>query len=41
MPEPISNSIQDYLKIIYELTRNEESASTNALATRLGLHLPL
>jgi DtxR family transcriptional regulator, Mn-dependent transcriptional regulator len=37
MPEPISNSIQDYLKIIYELTRNEKSASTNALAARLGI----
>jgi DtxR family Mn-dependent transcriptional regulator len=37
MPEPISNSIQDYLKIIYELTRNGESASTNALAVRLGI----
>ena len=37
MAEPISNSIQDYLKIIYELTRNEESASTNALAARLGI----
>jgi DtxR family Mn-dependent transcriptional regulator len=37
MPEPISNSIQDYLKIIYELNRHGESASTNALAVRLGI----
>jgi DtxR family Mn-dependent transcriptional regulator len=37
MPEPISNSIQDYLKIIYELNRHGESASTNALAVRLDI----
>ena len=37
MTELISNSIQDYLKIIYDLTRNGESASTTALATRLGI----
>jgi len=37
MSEPLSDSIQDYLKIIYELTQNAESASTNALATRLGV----
>ncbi|MGD0753159.1 MAG: metal-dependent transcriptional regulator [Anaerolineales bacterium] len=36
MTELISDSIQDYLKIIYVLTQNGESASTSALATRLG-----
>ena len=37
MTELISNSIQDYLKIIYDLTQNGESASTTALATRVGV----
>jgi DtxR family transcriptional regulator, Mn-dependent transcriptional regulator len=37
MPESLTNSIQDYLKIIYELTENGEPASTNALAARLGI----
>ncbi len=35
MPETLTDSIQDYLKAIYELTRLGESASTNALAARL------
>ena len=30
-----TDSIQDYLKIIYELTEDGEAASTTALATRL------
>jgi len=33
-------SIQDYLKQIYELTENGESASTNALATKLKVSAP-
>ena len=37
MSEPLSDSIQDYLKIIYELTQNGAIATTNALAERLGL----
>ena len=37
MIEPLSDSIQDYLKIIYELTQSGEPASTTALARRLGI----
>ncbi len=37
MPEALTDSIQDYLKAIYELTRSGESASTNAVASRLGV----
>lgn len=37
MSESLSDSIQDYLKIIYDLTRSGENASTSALATRLGI----
>ncbi len=37
MPELLTDSIQDYLKAIYELTQSGESASTNALASRLGV----
>ena len=37
MSELLSDSIQDYLKIIYELTRNGISARTTALASRLGV----
>jgi DtxR family Mn-dependent transcriptional regulator len=33
--EVLTRSIQDYLKHIYELTENGESASTNALAAKL------
>lgn len=36
MTETLTDSIQDYLKAIYELTRSGEAASTNALASRLG-----
>jgi DtxR family Mn-dependent transcriptional regulator len=32
-----TTSIQDYLKTIFELTRNAETASTTALAARLGI----
>ena len=35
MKKPITDSIQDYLKVIYELTEGDEAASTTALATRL------
>lgn len=37
MSEPLTQSIQDYLKNIYELTANGKPASTNALATRLDI----
>ncbi len=37
MAELLTDSIQDYLKAIYELTRSGEPASTNALAARLGV----
>src|SRR5512146_1027377 len=37
MRDTITDSIQDYLKAIYELTQNGEAASTNALAARLGV----
>ena len=35
-----TQSIQDYLKNIYELTERGESASTTALATRLNISAP-
>jgi DtxR family Mn-dependent transcriptional regulator len=35
--EPLSQSIEDYLKAVYELTRDEERASTNALADYLNV----
>lgn len=35
--EPLSQSIEDYLKAIYELTRGEDRASTNALAEYLNV----
>jgi DtxR family Mn-dependent transcriptional regulator len=37
MPEILSDSIQDYLKIIYELTHSGTPAKTTALAARLGI----
>ncbi len=37
MTETLTDSIQDYLKIIYDLTESGESASTTALAQRLGI----
>ena len=40
MPESVTQSIQDYLKKIYELTENGESASTNALAAKLKVSAP-
>jgi DtxR family Mn-dependent transcriptional regulator len=35
-----TQSTQDYLKHIYELTENGKSASTNALATKLNISAP-
>lgn len=35
--EPLSQSIEDYLKAVYELTRNEGRASTNGLAEYLNV----
>jgi DtxR family Mn-dependent transcriptional regulator len=40
MEQPLSVSIQDYLKNIYELTENGETASTNALAKKLNISAP-
>jgi len=40
MKQKLTVSIQDYLKTIYELTENGESASTNALAQRLKISAP-
>ena len=40
MKQKLTISIQDYLKTIYELTENGESASTNALAQRLKISAP-
>ncbi len=37
MEQALTISVQDYLKHIYELTENGESASTNALAERLNV----
>src|SRR5512141_1199614 len=37
MRELLTDSIQDYLKAIYDLTQEGEPASTNALAARLGV----
>ena len=37
MPEILSDSIQDYIKIIYELTHIGVPAKTSALASRLGI----
>jgi DtxR family Mn-dependent transcriptional regulator len=35
--EPLTQNIQDYLKAIYSLTESDGSASTTALASRLGI----
>ncbi|PWB75637.1 MAG: DtxR family transcriptional regulator [Anaerolineales bacterium] len=40
MKQKLTISIQDYLKIIYELTESGESASTNALAKRMKISAP-
>jgi len=40
MQPTLTISIQDYLKNIYELTENGESASTNALAKKLNISAP-
>lgn len=40
MEQPLTISIQDYLKHIYELTENGELASTNALARKLKIRPP-
>ena len=37
MPEHLTDSIQDYLKIIYELTQDGKTASTTELAKQLGI----
>ena len=37
MVEQLTDSIQDYLKSIYELTDNDKPASTTSLAARLGI----
>src|SRR5512139_4014588 len=40
MEQTITISIQDYLKNIYELTENGETASTNALAKKMNVRAP-
>ena len=40
MEQPLTISIQDYLKHIYELTENGQSASTTALAKELNISPP-
>src|SRR5215208_4703087 len=40
MEQTLTISIQDYLKHIYELTENGESASTTALAKKLKISAP-
>jgi len=40
MRQTLTISIQDYLKNIYELTENGETASTNALAAKLSVSAP-
>ena len=40
MEQTLTISIQDYLKKIYELTENGESASTTALAKKLNISAP-
>ena len=40
MGQTLTISIQDYLKTIYELTENGDSASTNALAKKLNISAP-
>ena len=40
MNKKLTISTQDYLKSIYELTENSESASTNALAQRMKISAP-
>ena len=40
MEQTLTISIQDYLKHIYELTENGESASTNAIAKKLNISPP-
>ena len=40
MKQRLTVSIQDYLKIIYELTERGESASTNALAKKMKISAP-
>ena len=40
MNKTLTISTQDYLKNIYELTENGESASTNALAKKLNISAP-
>jgi DtxR family Mn-dependent transcriptional regulator len=37
LPKTLTLSIQDYLKVIYDLTSSGEPASTTALAARLGV----
>jgi len=40
MKQKLTISIQDYLKTIYELTENGDSASTNALAQKMTISAP-
>lgn len=40
MKQKLTISIQDYLKVIYELTESGESATTNALAQKMKVSAP-
>ena len=40
MEQTLTTSIQDYLKSIYELTENGETATTNALSRKLNISAP-
>jgi DtxR family Mn-dependent transcriptional regulator len=40
MKQKLTISIQDYLKVIYELTESGENASTNALAQKMKVSAP-
>lgn len=40
MEQTLTTSIQDYLKNIYELTENGETATTNALSKKLNISAP-
>lgn len=40
MKQKLTVSIQDYLKVIYELTESGENASTNALAQKMKISAP-
>ncbi len=40
LPEPLTRSVEDYLKAIYRLSRRTEPVSTSEIAEHLGLSAP-